>query len=644
MAPLFSGPVAYDPLLFLLQARLHTFRAMNASFTPDLLTVWNLIYRLPLLSSPHLVTGPVACLAHTLLSLGFTLGPDLCAGGVHSNLLHLLHSPLSHWRHEAEVTWLRQVVSKEPRTVWQGSQPCFLLWKSMCAAHQELPPLSLSFRVGKILSASALATFRGLSHFDCEFCGSTESDTRHLVDHCPAFSHTRDNHGYTDFRDAPLLTRCTGIPSLPVPPTLDAPEEGPGPTNVTKDSVFFTDGSAVSPDLPAIRAASWSIVVAHPDGSFPLVRRGLLPGRIQTIGRAELFAFLVLPRTGGQGTVFIDCQYILDGVHKLCTRLFHELDWLSQPDADLWKEVMSWLVAKGPLCLHPCKVKAHQTPSTASSTYECFLIQGNAAADHAPKSYLKKAVSQSRPALEAQVRSSLRQAWSATCFLHHLSEAVFRARKLQEQTTHEDTSKDWSMNDLPAHSTFDLPTPLPAFPAWDPKWTGLCLAYFAELRWRHDPSNPHSRTSLLELMLDLMVTFQTYLPLNLKQYKGRFEGAPTLRWNAKAEYWLPSPTEQAKLPKRLLSDWSHTFLTLLDLASKHLSLVNGSQFKAESLSRYGYNNTLPSVQGRPVLLSPEPVDILLSKLIVPRSRSIHVPLSLPQGPRRACKHFPGHPS
>ena len=307
---------------------------------------------------------------------------------------------------------------------------------------------------------------------------------------------------------------------------------------------------------------------------------------------------------------------------------------------------MSWLVAKGPSCLHPRKVKAHQTPSSASSTYECFLIQGNAAADHAAKSYLKKAVSQSRPALEAHVRSSLRQAWSATCFLHHLSEAVFRARKLQEQTTQviEDASKDWSMNDLPAHSTFGLPSPLPVFPAWDPKWTGLCLTYFAELRWRHDPSNPHSRTSLLELMLDLMVTFQTYLPLNLKQYKGRFQGAPTLRWNAKAEYWLPSPTEQAKLPKRLLSDWSHTFLAFFDLASKHLNLVNGSRFKAESLSRYGYNNTLPSVQGRPVLLSPEPVDVLLSQLIVPRSRSIHVPLSLPQGPRRASKHFPGHPS
>ena len=226
--------------------------------------------------------------------------PDLCAWGVHSDLLHLLHSPLSHWRHEAEVTWLRQVVSKEPRTVWQGSQPCFLLWKSMCAAHKELPPLSLSFRVGKILSASALANIRGLSHSDCEFCGSSESDTRHLVDDCPAFSHTRDNHGYTSFRDAPLLTRCTGIPSLPAPPTLDVPEEGPGPTNATKDSVFFTDGSAVSPDLPAIRAASWSIVVAHPDGTFPLVRRGLLPGRIQTIGRAELFAFLVLLRTGAR--------------------------------------------------------------------------------------------------------------------------------------------------------------------------------------------------------------------------------------------------------------------------------------------------------------------------------------------------------
>ena len=278
MAPLFSGRIAYEPLLYMLQARLRTFRAMNASFTPDLLTVWNLIYELPLLSSPHLVSGPVACLAHSLLSLGFTLAPDLCARGIHADQLHLLWSPLSHWTQEAEATWLHQAVSKEPRSVWQGSQPCFPLWKSMCASHKELPPLSLSFRVGKLLSASALANIRGSTHSDCEFCGSSTSDTRHLFDECPAFSQTRDNHGYSDFCNAPLLTRCTGIPSFCAPPALDMPVEGPNLANVPVGLPFFTDGSALSPDLPVIRAASWSIVVALPDGTFFFGLPGASPG------------------------------------------------------------------------------------------------------------------------------------------------------------------------------------------------------------------------------------------------------------------------------------------------------------------------------------------------------------------------------
>ena len=266
---------------------------MNASFTPDLLTVWNLIYELPLLSSPHLVGGPVACLAHSLLSLGFTLAPDLCARGIYADLLHFLWSPLSHWTQEAEVSWLHQAVSKEPRSVWQGSQPCFPLWKSMCASHNELPPLSLSFRVGKLLSASALANIRGSTHSDCEFCGSSTSDTRHLVDECPAFSQTRDNHGYSDFCNAPLLTRCAGIPSFCAPPALDAPVEGPGLANVPVGLPFFTDGSALSPDLPVIRAASWSIVVALPDGTFPLVYRGLLPGSVQTLGELSFLPSLL---------------------------------------------------------------------------------------------------------------------------------------------------------------------------------------------------------------------------------------------------------------------------------------------------------------------------------------------------------------
>ena len=120
--------------------------------------------------------------------------------------------------------------------------------------------------------------------------------------------------------------------------------------------------------------------------------------------------------------------------------------------------------------------------------------------------------------------------------------------------------------------------------------------------------------------------------------------APLLKQESKAYYRLPSVSEQLKLPKRMLSEWSHTFLAFFDLVANLVPLTPGPRKKAESLSRYGYNNVLPTIRGRAVLLSPDLVRLLLSRHIVPRSRSIHVPLSLLSSPRRSNKYFPGLPS
>ena len=117
------------------------------------------------------------------------------------------------------------------------------------------------------------------------------------------------------------------------------------------------------------------------------------------------------------------------------------------------------------------------------------------------------------------------------------------------------TSKDWTLADvLPC--TF--PAALPVLNQWDPKWVGLAITYFSSITWRVDSENPFARTSLVELMLDLMVSYQTCLPVNLKLFPGCFLGAPLLKQESKAYYWLPSASEQLKMPKRMLSEWTHT--------------------------------------------------------------------------------------
>ena len=136
------------------------------------------------------------------------------------------------------------------------------------------------------------------------------------------------------------------------------------------------------PDLPSCRAASWSIVVAINDFSFPLCLRGLLPGKVQTIGRAKLFAIYELFRRGGVGVAHTDCQYVLDGWTKALAMPFHELRWMGHPDADLWHDVIACLAARGPYILTLCKVKAHRSLSQATSPRDAFLIRGNSAADN----------------------------------------------------------------------------------------------------------------------------------------------------------------------------------------------------------------------------------------------------------------------
>eukprot|EP00972_Heterocapsa_arctica_P000880 122679-Heterocapsa_arctica.AAC.1 len=51
---------------------------------------------------------------------------------------------------------------------------------------------------------------------------------------------------------------------------------------------IFTDGSAINPELPWLRRASWAIAWKGADGNWKQVN-GQSPGR-QTVARAELYA------------------------------------------------------------------------------------------------------------------------------------------------------------------------------------------------------------------------------------------------------------------------------------------------------------------------------------------------------------------
>ena len=80
---------------------------------------------------------------------------------------------------------------------------------------------------------------------------------------------------------------------------------------------LFTDGSCWGPRDALARLASWGVVVATPNrqSDFMPVASGLLPGRYQSVARAELFAALkALEYASNQNRPFrlwVDNQFVV---------------------------------------------------------------------------------------------------------------------------------------------------------------------------------------------------------------------------------------------------------------------------------------------------------------------------------------------
>ena len=161
-----------------------------------------------------------------------------------------------------------------------------------------------------------------------------------------------------------------------------------------------------------------------------------------------------------------------------------------------------------------------------------------------------------------------------------------------------------------------IPRPVPRpwiFPNsfWDPNWLILLCHYFNELRWPPD-NHPHpGKISLLELMLDLFISFQTPGPLNVRTLGNQFlQDVPGHARKSKyAYYYLPTPSQSQGLPGQLLTHASHTFLR---------GAITIPRTNLYCLSMWGYNNVVPALNCRPPLLAGNLVNELLGSTLTAR--------------------------
>ena len=232
-------------------------------------------------------------------------------------------------------------------------------------------------------------------------------------------------------------------------------------------------------------------------------------------------------------------------------RLAH---WESKADGDLWALIASELVSRPPNAIRVLKVKAHMAFEEASDSFQQWLVTGNAAADKLAKRALTAYVDgnnlQNRTTQES---TQIDDAFRCAQKLHLLSLRIREVVKERPDSSHmpplssgagEPREEKVEVKPWPFHQvqTFNSPT-------WDEKWLQLVQHYFALLEWPSVDQRLPVPISLVEIMLDLCLTFQVRVPVNLMRTQLKGPGVPVLLPKSRQSIsFLPGKWARFSLP------------------------------------------------------------------------------------------------
>ena len=237
----------------------------------------------------------------------------------------------------------------------------------------------------------------------CLLCGQADSSWHRLWE-CPASGGLRQTlpAGFLDsVRAAPLVVSVHGwtlrskfasqwlsyLDELPRDPVLPVM---PPPGNILG---LFTDGSCLFPTDPDCRVAAYSVVHAstfhldYDQSCFrPLVAQPLA-GVIQSAFRAELQAVVVALRIALRFRVWV--RIWTDSGSTIALYQKHVLDRVpvnfNSKHSDLLTELVQLAADVGVEKIALLKVPAHEDKALFESELEHWLLDGNAAADHAAR-------------------------------------------------------------------------------------------------------------------------------------------------------------------------------------------------------------------------------------------------------------------
>ena len=173
---------------------------------------------------------------------------------------------------------------------------------------------------------------------------------------------------------------------------------------------------------------------------------------------------------------------------------------------------------------------------------------------------------------------------------------------------------------------------LSSFPyeTWDKNFVLLLQHYFTLLvwpqgEWEHDPG-----ISLLEIMLDFCITFQTRLPINVAANRLRSPGIPVLPPKSPAKYVLLTRKLARTLPPDTFKSSVHTFLRAFDFLYTRIHMVPSPRENLRSLANLGFSNVVPSVRITPRLPSGNEARRLIAQTLTPGIRVLKYPYTIPR--------------
>eukprot|EP00435_Cladocopium_sp_Y103_P056616 s730_g19.t1 len=230
----------------------------------------------------------------------------------------------------------------------------------------------------------------------CPFCGETDSVV-HRNWHCDALAQARIE--CTPEMRSEILAQAPAVFNhgwMPTPQSLQPFRVGLDtiPTDIqpfersapAKELDLFTDGSCLGPRDSLTRLASWGVVKACPGGlsDFQPVASGLLPGRFQSVTRAELYAAIVAVNFAIAESLpfrlWIDNQFVVRRIRFFAKCASYTAN-VTKPNHDLLQMLYDRLAEAQGLFLGVVKVYSHQDLNKVSDPCERWACIGNQAAD-----------------------------------------------------------------------------------------------------------------------------------------------------------------------------------------------------------------------------------------------------------------------